>query len=273
MSLVIVTTLRETITTIAGMICEVWEADVDTPAVYAEQCRVQSADLEHSLLAYLPDGRPAGVGILCRRGRRGFVLDFGIVPALRGQGYGQVLFAALLAQARRATLQEISLVVNARNQPAQQIYRKAGFEQARELATLRGRAPAFAPGSASEVESDLAQAIVAWASPGRAGKPYWERELASLLVQGGTRGFETPHGFLLARQSAYHRQLDILQLALDSEATAEDVNGLLFATSEALGGALPLALLAEQVGTRVYDHLTALGFRVVERVYEMRLQL
>lgn len=273
MSLVIATTLRESVTTIAEMICEVWEADVDTPAVYAEQCRVQSVDLEHSLLAYLPDGRLAGAAILCRRGQRGFVLDFGIVPALRGQGYGQVLFAALVAQARRAALLEVSLVVNAENQPARQIYRKAGFEQTRELGSLRGRAPAFAPGSATEVEADLAQTIVAWAAPGRAGKPYWERELASLLVQGNTRAFETPHGFLLARQSAYHRQLDILQLALDSEATAEDVNGLLFAASEAFNAALPLTLLAEQVGSRVYAHLTALGFRVVERVHEMRLQL
>lgn len=273
MSLEFASTLRESITAIAAAICAVWEADVDTPVVYAEQCRVQSADLEHSLLAYLPDGQLVGVGILCRRGRRGFVLDFGVVPALRGQGYGQACFEALIGQARRAGLEEVSLVVNAENQPAQRIYRRAGFEQVRDLVTLRGKTPAFAPGSASEIRDDLPQAILAWSAPGRAGKPYWERELASLLVQADTRAFETPCGFLLARPSAYHRQLDILQLALDSEATAEDVNGLLFAASEAIGPALPLALLGEPAGSRVHRFLAGLGFRVVERAWEMRLQL
>ncbi|MBN2471084.1 MAG: GNAT family N-acetyltransferase [Anaerolineae bacterium] len=272
MPLLFASALRESITAIAAAICVVWEADADTPAVYAEQCRVQSIDLEHSVLAYLPDGQLVGVGILCRRGQRGFVLDFGISPAVRGQGYGHQLFAALMAEARRAGLEEVSLVVNADNQPAQRIYRKAGFEQVRELVTLRGKAPAYAAGAAAEIGADLQQAILAWSGPGRAGKPYWERELASLLVQAESRGFETRHGFLLARRSAYHRQVDLLQLALDPEAETEDVNGLLHAAGEVFGPVLPLALLGEPVGSRVYTHLGSLGFQVIERIYEMRLR-
>ena len=272
MSLIITSTLRESISTIAAAICAVWEADVDTPAVYAEQCRVQNADLEHSVMAYAPDGQFVGIGLLCRRGRRGFVLDFGVAPAFRGQGFGHQLFASLMTQAERARLDEVSLIVNQDNQSAQRIYRRAGFEIGRELATLRGRAPAYAPGSAIEVTEDLPGAILAWGGPGRVSKPYWERELASLLAQSDTRGFQTARGFLLARRSAYHRQVDLLQLALDPEATLEDLNGVLYAAGEVFNPALPLTLLAEPIGSRVYTLLMSLGFRSVEQAYEMTCQ-
>lgn len=271
--LVITTALRESVTGIARAICDVWEAEVDTPAVYAEHCRIHNVDLEHSVLGYMPDGRLAGIGVLCRRGDRGFVLDFGVAPPFRGRGLGHRLFAALMSQARLACLNEVSLIVSSDNEPALRIYLQAGFQRSRELITLRGKMAAYAPASASETLSDRAAAIMAWFGGGKAARPYWERDLPSLLAMSAARAFENQRGFLLARRSPYFRQIDIVHLALDPGAVTEDVNALLYATSEAFGGDLPLALLEEPLDSRACHMLLDLGFHEVERQYEMRLAL
>ena len=272
-NLVITTTLRESVASIARAICDVWEAEVDTPAVYAEHCRIHNVDLEHSVLGSVPDGRLAGIGVLCRRGDRGFVLDFGIAPPFRGRGFGHQLFEGLMAQARLASLHEVSLIVSSDNEPAQRIYLQAGFQHVRELITVRGKMAAYAPASATEMLSERAAAIVAWFGGGKAARPYWERDLPSLLAMAAVRAFENRRGFLLARRSPYFRQIDIVHLALDPGAVTEDVNALLYATSVAFGGDLPLALPEEPVGSRACQMLLDLGFREVERQYEMRLGL
>ncbi len=271
--LIIVTTLRETATCIAHAICTVWEAQADTPAVYAEHCRIHNADLSRSLVAYLPDGQFVGVAMLCRRIDRGFVLDFGIAPPFRGQGYGHRLFAALVEQMREAGLREVTLLVSADNEAAVHIYQRAGFQIVRELVTLRGRPVAYAPGSAREVWDDLARRIMAWFGPGKSARPQWERDLPSLLAMADVRAFEAPHGFLLTRPSPYFRQVEIVHIGLDPAAVAETVNALLYAASVAYGSDLPLALPEEPSGSRAHQLLHGLGFRVVDHAYEMRLLL
>jgi ribosomal protein S18 acetylase RimI-like enzyme len=271
--LVITTTVRESMASIAQAICDVWEAEVDTPAVYAENCRVHNADLEHSVMGFMPDGRLVGIGVLCRRGDRGFVLDFGIAPPFRGRGLGHRLFEALLDQARQACVAEVSLIVSGDNAPAQRIYLQAGFQHSRELVTLRGKIAAYAPASAVESHSDRAATIMAWFGGGKAARPVWERDLPSLLAMSAVRAFENQHGFLLTRLSPYFRQVDIVHLALDPGAVTEDVNALLYATGVAFGDDLPLALLEEPLGSRACQKLLDLGFREVERQYEMRIAL
>ncbi len=271
--LIVTSTLREPVSSIAEAICQVWEADVDTPAVYAEHCRAQNADLEHSILGTTPDGRLVGIGVLCRRGERGFVLDFGITPAFRGQGLGHQLFAALVERMRLAGMREVTLMVNSENVAAIRIYLQAGFQQIREMITLRGKVAAYAPASAAEVRQDLAATILAWYGSGKASRPYWERELPALLAMGKTRAFENRHGFMLVRRSPFFRQVDIVHLALDPAAVIEDVNGLVYSASVAHGDDLPLALVDEPEGSRACLKLLDLGFREVERNYEMRLTL
>ncbi len=271
-TMIVTSTLRESMSSIAEAICQVWEADVDTPAVYAEHCRAQNADLEHSVLATTPDGRLVGIGMLCRRGERGFVLDFGITPPYRGQGLGHQLFAALVERMRAAGLREVSLMVNAENVAAIRIYLQAGFQQMREMVTLRGKVAAYAPASASEVRQDLAATILAWYGSGKAARPYWERELPALLAM-RTRAFENRRGFMLVRRSPFFRQVDIVHLGLDPAAVIEDVNGLVYAASAVFGDDLPLALVDEPEGSRACQQLLDLGFREVERNHEMRLTL
>lgn len=271
--LIISTALRESMTTIAGAICTVWETEFDTPAVYAEHCRVNAADLAHSLMAYLPDGQFVGIGVLCRRGKRGFVLDFGVAPRFRRQGYGHRLFAALVEQAYLAGLQEVSLLVNVTNEAAMRIYRQAGFQYVREVATLRGHVETGGTDEAQERLGDIEAAVVNWFGGGKSTRPTWERDLPSLLVMADARAFENRQGLLLARRSVYFRQTEIVHLGLRPDAEPEDVHALLKAACAAFDPHLPLALLEEPLHSRTYERLSALGFRPVEQAYEMRLDL
>lgn len=271
--LVITTAVRESPSAIAGAICVVWESDLDTPAGYGEHCRIHNADFTHSVMAYLPDGRFVGIGMLCRRGDRGFVLDFGVAPAFRGRGWGHMLFAALVDQMRRAGLRGATLLVNAENEAALRIYQRAGFKIVREMLTLQGNVPAYAPASAQELYTDVPSTIMAWFSPARAARPCWERDLPSLLAMAEARAFENNYGFLLARRSPYQPCTEIAHMGLDSDVQAEHVNALLYAASVAFGPSLPLAIPQEPINSRVHRQLAGLGFEVVDREYEMRLDL
>lgn len=271
--LIIATTMRETIADIAQAICIVWQSEADTPAVYAEHCRVHNADLRHSVIAHAPDGQLVGIGVLCRRGDRGFVLDFGIAPKFRGRGWGHRLFAALMKEAQAAHLHEVSLLVDADNKPAIRIYQRAGFEHVRELVTLLGKPAAYAPGSARELRNGMAQAIIAWFGAGKSTHPQWERDLPSLLSMADVRAFENARGFLLARPSPYHRRVDIVHLGLQPDAVTEDVNALLYVASVAFGADLPLALPEEPRDSRPHRLLHDLGFRAVDHTFEMRKKM
>jgi GNAT superfamily N-acetyltransferase len=267
------TLVRESPAAIAAAICAVWQADVDTPAVYAEQCRVNDVDFTHSIMAHDSAGRLAGIGMLCRRGDCGFVLDFGVAPRFRGKGFGHQLFRALHAQMGRANLYQVSLLVNTDNAPAIRIYEQAGFRRVREIVTLRGKMAAYAPGSADEIRDGLPETIMAWFGPGKSARPQWERDLPSLLSMANVRAFENSRGFMLARKSLYFPQVDIVHLGLDPDAQAEDVNALLCAVSVAFGPDFPLNLPEEPMNSRAHRQLRDLGFQVVDRAYEMAITL
>jgi len=200
------------------------------------------------------------------------VLDFGVAPHCRGQGIGQRLFEALVAEIVRADLREVTLDVNADNEPAIRIYQKAGFRQVRSLVTLRGKVAAYAPGGAQELTDGHGAAIMAWFGGGKSARPHWERDLPSLLGMANVRAFENSRGFLLTRLSPYFtRQVDIVHIGLDPEAVTEDVNALLYAASDVYGSDMMLALPEEPDNSRAARLLGNLGFQVIERAYEMRL--
>ncbi|MBN2469330.1 MAG: GNAT family N-acetyltransferase [Anaerolineae bacterium] len=269
----ITTLLDIPMTVVAAGICAVWEADQDTPEVYAEQCRINSADLSHSLIGQAPDGQLIGVGILCRRGARGFVLDFGVAPAFRGQGLGQRLFDVLLEQAAQSGVDMLSLIVSGDNQPARRIYTRAGFEIVRKLGVLLGRSSGGVGHDVRPVTDDLPEAMTRWAMRDPHVPPGWERELASLLAMTGVRAFESSRGFLAIRRSVYHRQKEIVQLGLAPDADIDDVRGLLHTAHQMFEPLLPLALPEEPVNSRAYQILETLGFRQVESMYEMAVKL
>jgi ribosomal protein S18 acetylase RimI-like enzyme len=56
-------------------------------------------------------------------------LYLGVVPEARGQGLGRELVNKALWEARAADAPQLTLSVDARNQPALNLYRSMGFEE------------------------------------------------------------------------------------------------------------------------------------------------
>jgi mycothiol synthase len=52
----------------------------------------------------------------------------GVVPERRGQGFGEELVVKAMFEAKAASVPELTLSVDARNEPALRVYRKLGFE-------------------------------------------------------------------------------------------------------------------------------------------------
>lgn len=74
-------------------------------------------------------GAPGILGYagLFQAGDEAQVQTLGVAPAARGRGLGRTLLAALLDAARARRAATLALEVRADNEPALQLYRKAGF--------------------------------------------------------------------------------------------------------------------------------------------------
>ena len=271
----ITTTIDESLARIAEGICLVWQADKDTPAVYAEQCRVNHVDLLHSVVARTAAGQFIGLGILCRRGTRGFVLDFGVALVFRHLGLASRLMAALLEQIQAAHLHEVTLLVAVDNEPAIHIYEQAGFRRMRELVTLRGRWTAAVDGAplAHEVQSDLFRRLVSWFGEIESGAVPWERDLPSLLALADVRAFATANSLLVTHPSPYFVQVDMVFVGLAPASASDELRALLNAAVQAYGPRTRFSLPEEQPDSLTVQLLASLGFGVVDRMIEMRLLL
>ena len=77
----------------------------------------------------LADGSPVGVLILSplKKGRTLELTYMGLCPDARGKGYAQCLLAEALRYAQNGQMENITLAVDHRNQPACQLYQQFGF--------------------------------------------------------------------------------------------------------------------------------------------------
>ncbi|MFN4258736.1 MAG: GNAT family N-acetyltransferase [Gemmataceae bacterium] len=75
--------------------------------------------------------RPVGVLILTEmpEWRSWDVSYVGVVPEARGRGVGRELMLKALLEAKTVAAPQLTLAVDARNQPARQLYRRLGFEE------------------------------------------------------------------------------------------------------------------------------------------------
>jgi ribosomal protein S18 acetylase RimI-like enzyme len=75
-------------------------------------------------------GEPVGVSMLSPSDDgSGLDLSYvGVVPERRGQGFGEELVVKAMAEAKADGAPELTLSVDARNEPALRVYRKLGFE-------------------------------------------------------------------------------------------------------------------------------------------------
>lgn len=164
---------------------------VSSPHKLAEIFRVQSVDLEQSLVAY--DGRkPVGIALLGRRRAHGWLYDFAIVPSYRGYGLGTRLLTTTTREAAKAGVRDIELDVWEKRNDAIRLYKRAGFEERRVYLNFE------ASGSQLQVTNNLPAAwrieacavegIIPWyAAAEHEPQPCWDRRLSSLLSYSDAR--------------------------------------------------------------------------------------
>lgn len=92
--------------------------------------------IEMAKRTYIPDaswflmkyGRIAGYGQIMKSGTRKFLVNFGVVPEIRGKGLARDFLIWILEKGKEMGYKEIYLDVNAGNIPAVNLYQTTGFE-------------------------------------------------------------------------------------------------------------------------------------------------
>lgn len=162
---------------------------VSSPAKLADIARTLNLDLEHSLIAY--DGRkPVGLALLGRRRAHGWLYDFAIAPAYRGQGLGTRLLTTTTREIAKAGVRDIELDVWEKRDDAIRIYQRVGFQQQRTYLIFE------ATGIELELddrdvppdwgfEACPAEELTAWYARSHSEpEPSWDRRLPSLFTIG-----------------------------------------------------------------------------------------
>lgn len=121
----------------AAVLAETYESSRDCPEVCGARSPAESVE------AHRPTGRPAGpwwladwhgqtIGVIllnpASEGDGWDVAYVGVVSAFRRRGHGRELMRKALFEAKAAGVPWLGLAVDARNQPARELYRSLGFE-------------------------------------------------------------------------------------------------------------------------------------------------
>jgi ribosomal protein S18 acetylase RimI-like enzyme len=110
--------------------------------VIAWQQKAMHAERQRLLTAITPWGESVGwlwvkLGPPGSWGRSAFLCQMTVAPAVRQQGYGRAILAALEAKLAAEGVAELRLNVFEANLPAQRLYAAAGFEPVAQHATMR----------------------------------------------------------------------------------------------------------------------------------------
>jgi ribosomal protein S18 acetylase RimI-like enzyme len=265
-----------------------WRSDPDK---LADIFRVQNVDLRLSLVAY--DGRRSvGIALLGRRRAHGWLYDFAIAPAYRGQGVGTRLLTTLTREAIKAGVRDIELDVWEKRDDAIRLYERAGFQYHRsylnfeatgaQLGLVEYELPAW-----WQLRTCAVEEVVSWyaAASEREPQPCWDRRLPSLLTIGDAQAcmIADEHGqaacLHYAARAASGNDPDRIRpmfVGLRADATPAHLRGLL---ASAAGSAFSdlsttvfrVALEPDQ--STLSRLLSAAGMRTVGRALDMRLSL
>ena len=114
-------------TALAALDCLVnrsaWTADQ-----FVDACSAQPQSAERALVVD-SNGRPGGFVVYSRVLDEACVHNIAVHPALQGRGMGQLLLAAVLAQARDGGAGRCYLEVRESNLPARGLYERLGFNR------------------------------------------------------------------------------------------------------------------------------------------------
>lgn len=119
-----------------------------------------SVDLALSKVAETAS-KPVAVALIARRGWSARLAAMGVVPEARSRGYGKGLLNHLIDSLSSQGLREFNLEVIEQNDPAIDLYEKAGFERGRRLVSLSRDPQANSTPIASEHRSTLQAVDVA----------------------------------------------------------------------------------------------------------------
>jgi ribosomal protein S18 acetylase RimI-like enzyme len=174
---------------------------VSSPAKLADIARTLNLDLEHSLIAY--DGRrPIGMALLGRRRAHGWLYDFAIIPAYRGQGLGTRLLTTTTREIAKAGVRDIELDVWEKRDDAIRIYGRVGFEQQRMYLIFEATGADLQLHDRDlpadwRFEACRAEELTEWYARSHSEpEPSWDRRLPSLFTIGDaqTRLLIDEHG-------------------------------------------------------------------------------
>jgi RimJ/RimL family protein N-acetyltransferase len=245
-----------------------------TAALLAARVRTEQLDLHRSLVMRLGDD-VAGIALLGLRGDRAWCGGFGVVLPLRGRGLAAGLAAAMLDQARQAGARGCSLEVLTRNQPAINVYQRAGFRPVRDLQVLEWRRSQEPPVPHARADDQIVSlepttllAHFAGLHPVAAA---WQRDLPALLARGGMHGLALMGGERL-------RAYALLTPTPEHGARIEDIGAADFEQAAMLLAALQvryarLASVNEPADSPLTPAFEAAGFVELDRQHELSVEL
>lgn len=141
---------------------------------------IYDVDPDESVVAEV-QGRLIGMALLSRRGNRGWVSAVGTVPAARRQGVARQMMQALLANARRLRLSDVTLEVISDNHKAHALYLELGFQDVRELLTWRFATDADPLPIPQELLTEVTpDSVLVHFDEWHKEPPSWQRDLGTL---------------------------------------------------------------------------------------------
>jgi ribosomal protein S18 acetylase RimI-like enzyme len=173
-----------------------------------EYAHVYDVNLSYSCVA-LDETNMLGLGMLGMRDGRSWITRLGVLPSGRRRGVGNTIMEALIQKSEEQGVDVVWLEVIAGNTPAQELFRKFGFIETRELIVARhppNPDTAVLPPSIKQITTlDHEEAIILLSH--RKNRPNWlneteslqnTRNLSALLVElkNGGRGWITYHASL-----------------------------------------------------------------------------
>ena len=148
-----------------------WFPVVLDGAGFTRMVETSDIELELSRVAVV-DGEPAGVTLVARRGREGWIGGMGVTSERRRHGLGRAMLTSALAAAREAGVERLRLEVLEQNEPARKLYAELGFDHVRDLEvwTLQGVPDDAPPLTALRLDDALA-----WIVAHRTAPEPWQR--------------------------------------------------------------------------------------------------
>ncbi|MCS7219850.1 MAG: GNAT family N-acetyltransferase [Anaerolineae bacterium] len=249
-----------------------------TASEWRELLAAWDVDLSSSVLALTSSDQPVGMGWLGVRGPRGWIGGFAVAPGWRRRGIGRAMLGWLVEAARQRRLATVTLEVLTENAPAIALYQASSFRVQRELLTWE-RSPEMGSLPVPPMRAERADpwTLLSYFDAWHSEPPCWQQEQRSLLPQ-----LEMYTGWVITRAgkptayaltNASSQQLELVDVGVAPGPEAVSAARTLLQSLQLLHMDYTLTFHHLPAGDPLNRVLAALGFQVILRLYEMRLDL